>query len=289
VLAVAIAVVVVVVVAGARWYAVRERAPGGDSPKEAVQAWLDAAKSGRPAEIRRVVAPSQRTYVRDDNPTGTGIDRLEARSVLLGDFTPGGLAPDEGYIKVNGGTVCPPGVKPKKGDRDLRCRDLKGSGADDTAMVVREEGRWWAVAAPFRLVARRPLTSSVTAVITQRLELHGGIEQTLEDTEEVRDRSCRNVELGPFTFNPIREDIRLIVSPDETNDPPGADVIGPRLVSLSSGRSSWAPTGPITLTRNADNTAGSLVIDRWKSRPVFDDPVLPSVSGRLTWSCRDER
>lgn len=280
----------VMVVSGLRWYTSR---PGAvvDGPQDALRSWLRAAETGDPDAVRRTVAPSQRRYVSDADPTGTGVDELHVESLVVTDFSAGNLSPDEGYLTVRG-AVCPEATG-GDGGRDPRCRDLTGSGAEDLAMVVREQGRWWAVAAPVRLLPRqRPPV--VTSVITQRLELRGGLEGTFDATQEVLDRSCRNVGTVTLSFRSesgadLEDEVRVQLSSFAGSGASGGEVVDPGQVSLAAGRHSWQPAQPVRIERTADNASGSLVIEAWRSRPVFDDPPRPPVSGRLTWTCRDDR
>jgi hypothetical protein len=258
------------------------RSGSGGSPERAVEHWLDAARDGDEDGVREAVAPSQRDLVDQAYVEALpGLDDLE-----LGRTVPLGLSADEALVEAGSGCAAV---------ATRTC--VVGSGPEGRVLAVREEDRWWVTARPLRVrLGTSPRGATPKAVVTRRLVLTGGLTLDQSVEEEVDGQTCQSLGAEAFEFRgdistrgPV---VTLRVGADPLAAPTG-ETRGPddglAVSALDSGLPSWRPAGEVRLRRAADGTSGELRLERWVDEPFFDQPVLPPVSGLLTWTCRPAR
>lgn len=276
-------VVVLAAVAAVVW--IRHRDGEGSAPRTALLDWLAAAESGDPDRVRAAVAPSQRALVDPADPTGTGLGRFHLEAKEIGRGGPSAWRQDDVMLEVARVVAC---AKDFPDDADLSkepsCRWLVGTGPDRAARVVRENGRWWAVALPLRVLEGSG-GGQVNAVVRTRIQLTGGL--TFDETQEQRlpGKTCAAWRWSSFSvFGLLSSQGSLTLDVDRS------DVTAPALprtaVVLSIDiEHRYLPVADVPITRAADGSRGSLTITDWVDHPLLDAPKEP-VSGTVTWTCR---
>lgn len=260
-----------------------EEGPG--NPARAVQRWLDAARDGDTGDLRRAVAPSQRPLLDEADPTGLGgdVDLLDA--VDLDDsWAQDLLSPDEALVPTGTVTdlVCP----------QARDRCATGSGPGGGALAVREHGRWYAVARPFRVLLPPSREGALpTAVVTSRLVVTGGLTADVSVEREVSGQTCASLGADAFDvdsdpFEDVRVSLTAGTGPLTGTAPRRRAEDG--LSLRSEIFEEWQPRGEVVLRRAPDGSAGELRIERWQFDDPFEEGSRPDVDGLLTWTCRDQ-
>jgi len=267
----------------------QQRTARGSTPKAALVAWLRAAESGELSRVRAVVAPSQRDLVRAEDPTGTGLSRLHLAALDVEDERPGAWAPDQVLVTVSRVVSCTsPPAHGTPLDKQEQCTFLVGSGPDGRALVVRERGRWWAVAQPVRV---KPVDRSATELrvtISSHLVLRGGATVDERADSTLYGKTCAAWRGSSYGYSSdlhgdLDHEVRLSVS---TRGAAFGPTLAPADVSAHIGiESLYQPSRAVPVQRAADGSSGSMVITHWTVTPFFDDPVPPPIDGALTWTC----